>query len=193
MNPILEIIQSIQRWLQNEKEERKAREDKKWKQIADRIREDEEQEARYAEERRKIEPQLAKEMVERKALWEKDQQERIARLERDRQESWTHLTKEQWLDSLYPGGSPQSPEWRKLANQILYRDDYRCVRCHRKGRYPRRKRGQRFVKTGPYVGLHVHHITSLSHGGTNNKDNLQTLCINCHEAAHGRHLAGARR
>lgn len=93
---------------------------------------------------------------------------------------------------LYPGGSTQSNEWKQLRLQIIRRDRYRCSRCGCSGRFPRRSRWEPFVPTGPYVGLHVHHIHPLSKGGSNNPANLQTLCISCHEGITGRRLKGAR-
>lgn len=95
-------------------------------------------------------------------------------------------------DALYAGGSQQSPEWQQLRLQILRRDHYRCVQCGRSGRFPRRSRWEPFKPTGPYVGLHVHHIKPLSRGGSNNWENLQTLCVSCHENVTGRRLKGAR-
>jgi 5-methylcytosine-specific restriction endonuclease McrA len=114
--------------------------------------------------------------------WE-EYQRRLAREKADH-EYW------QWHDHLYPGGSPNSPEWRQLERRIYGRDHYRCVRCGREGRFPKRRPGQPFVATGPYVGLHVHHIQPLSKGGSNDSSNLQTLCKQCHEQAHGRSLQG---
>ena len=117
--------------------------------------------------------------------WRDKREKRLAR-ERQQWEYW------QRHENLYPGGSSKSQEWRQLQLQILRRDHYRCVQCGREGRFPRRRQGQPFKPTGPFVGLHVHHVQPLSRGGTNNPANLRTLCINCHEAAHGRYLKGAR-
>jgi 5-methylcytosine-specific restriction endonuclease McrA len=95
-------------------------------------------------------------------------------------------------DKLYAGGGRQSQEWQRLRSQTLRRDHYRCVQCGRSGRFPKRSRWEPFVPTGPYVGLHVHHVRPLSRGGSNNPENLQTLCIRCHETETGRPLKGAR-
>ena len=119
------------------------------------------------------------------AKQKRDHEYRLAEQKRER-EYW------QRHDTLYAGGSRESPEWQQLRLQILRRDHYRCVQCGRSGRFPRRSRWQPFVPTGPHVGLHVHHVKPLSRGGTNNWENLQTLCITCHEKATGRHLRGAR-
>src|SRR2546425_5222400 len=96
-----------------------------------------------------------------------------------------------WHNSLYPGGSTQSPEWRTLRLMVIRRDRYRCRTCGQSGRFPHRQRGMPFVPSGPSVGLHVDHIVPLSKGGTNDVTNLQTLCKRCHELKTGRRLAGA--
>lgn len=120
--------------------------------------------------------------------WKRVSEERARRLAKERQD------REFWQrhEEFYPGGSSQSPEWRKIQRQILGRDHYRCVKCGRSGRFPKRKRGQPFKRSGPFVGLDVHHIKPLSRGGTNDLANLETLCRHCHETTHGRHLKGAR-
>ena len=35
------------------------------------------------------------------------------------------------------------------------------------------------------MGVHVHHTTFRSQGGSDTEDNLEMLCIICHDAAHG--------
>lgn len=72
-------------------------------------------------------------------------------------------------DSLYPGGSPGSSEWKRLREVVLERDGYQCRECRETG-----------------SPLDVDHITPLSQGGTNELSNLQTLCRSCHEEKHGR-------
>lgn len=42
----------------------------------------------------------------------------------------------------------------------------------------------RSVKTVGDTNLHVHHIVPLKDGGSNNSDNLTTLCKECHDAIH---------
>jgi len=118
-------------------------------------------------------------------IMKEEREYRLAKERRDR-EYWQHHNR------LYPGGSTQSQEWQQLRLQVLRRDHYRCVQCGRSGRFPRRNRWQPFIPTGPYVGLHVHHIQPLSRGGTNYPANLETLCIYCHETVTGRRLRGAR-
>ena len=48
--------------------------------------------------------------------------------------------------------------------QVLARDNYRCRTC---GRGP------------PEVTLHLDHVTALAAGGTDEIDNLATLCDEC--------------
>jgi len=56
--------------------------------------------------------------------------------------------------------------WERLRRYVLNRDDYRCVKCLR--------RGQR---------LEVDHIIPRADGGAaHDPDNLQTLCRDCHIA-----------
>jgi hypothetical protein len=48
----------------------------------------------------------------------------------------------------------------------LKRDKFKCTKCKSK------------------QGLHVHHIIHRKNGGTNEEDNLLTLCELCHAEAH---------
>lgn len=59
------------------------------------------------------------------------------------------------------------PNWNELKKSVLKRDRYRCTRC-----------GANNMK------LHVHHVRSLSKGGTNRLNNLTTLCEYCHGQIH---------
>ena len=49
---------------------------------------------------------------------------------------------------------------------MLERDSYRCLDCGRAGK------------------LEVHHVQHLKDGGTNDPENLRTLCTDCHKLAH---------
>lgn len=55
----------------------------------------------------------------------------------------------------------------KLRDDILERDDHRCVSC------------------GNEENLQVHHIIPRGSGGKNSENNLATLCADCHFYAHG--------
>jgi hypothetical protein len=68
-------------------------------------------------------------------------------------------------------GEPKAKAKRKvsakLRRQILERDNYQCLDC---GRSPR---------NDSTCVLHVDHRIPLAKGGTNNPENLQTLCDDC--------------
>jgi len=69
-------------------------------------------------------------------------------------------------------------KWEKLRLQILARDQYLCQQCDREGRL-----------TGLVTGnprhpraANVDHITPKAQGGTDDPDNLESLCRTCHNA-----------
>ena len=69
-------------------------------------------------------------------------------------------------------GAPESPypdNWKQLSEAVKHRDGHKCTDCGASG-----------------VELHVHHIVPLSKGGTNDLDNLATLCSMCHSMIHPR-------
>ena len=73
---------------------------------------------------------------------------------------------------LLPPGSPESPypeNWHELSKNIKKRDGYRCTECE-----------------AVDVELHVHHVQPLSQGGSNEFENLITLCDYCHKERHSR-------
>jgi 5-methylcytosine-specific restriction protein A len=57
-------------------------------------------------------------------------------------------------------------QWQKLRKLVLARDDYLCAKCLEHGRVT--------------PGNEVDHITPKAKGGTDDMDNLQTLCTPCH-------------
>lgn len=61
----------------------------------------------------------------------------------------------------------QSSEWKERRQEILQRDDFECRRCG-----------------DDSDGLHVHHITPVDEGGSDDHENLKTLCPSCHRKAH---------
>ncbi len=65
-----------------------------------------------------------------------------------------------------------SPEWKRMREEIQKRDNYMCAYCFSKHRLT-------------YIDLSVHHITFLVENWDLrlNKDNLITLCRQCHENA----------
>lgn len=64
---------------------------------------------------------------------------------------------------------PDGSEAEKLARNVRQRDSYVCIIC---SRLPKGSE------------LHVHHIIPLSFFGTNNAQNLATLCYSCHNRQH---------
>jgi len=75
-----------------------------------------------------------------------------------------------WHDKLYLGGSIRSEEWTFRSREVKERDGRRCVMC------------------GSDRPLQTDHIVPLSQGGSNEMENLQTLCKRCHEKKTGRPL-----
>lgn len=67
-----------------------------------------------------------------------------------------------------PWQFPEYPEnWEEIKKEILERAGYSCERCETKGEE-----------------LHVHHILSLSQGGSSEPGNLMVLCRECHSQEH---------
>ena len=56
--------------------------------------------------------------------------------------------------------------WRKLRDSILKRDNYLCVKCAATGHTA--------------AATDVDHIKAKAHGGTDDLNNLQSLCAPCH-------------
>jgi len=56
--------------------------------------------------------------------------------------------------------------YRKLHREVLKRDGWRCQMC------------------GSMQGLEVHHQTFRSHSGSDQEQNLVTLCKGCHKIVH---------
>ena len=56
--------------------------------------------------------------------------------------------------------------WRKLRAQVLDRDGHLCMACKRSGRY--------------VPATDVDHIINKANGGTDELENLQSLCKKCH-------------
>lgn len=70
--------------------------------------------------------------------------------------------------SLTTGSLDYGADWEDIAKRIKMRDAYLCQEADGKCRGP----------------LQVHHILSLSKGGTNDEDNLITLCEYHHRLKH---------
>ena len=59
-------------------------------------------------------------------------------------------------------------QWTKTRARILRRDGHLCQPCYRKGRAT--------------PATQVDHITPKSQDGTDDSDNLQGICTDCHKA-----------
>lgn len=70
----------------------------------------------------------------------------------------THAPKKNW------GKGRGGRAWRRLKDEILARDNYTCQCCRRVG-------GR----------LELDHIINTAVGGTDDKNNLQILCHDCHK------------
>lgn len=66
--------------------------------------------------------------------------------------------------------------WQANRRRALTRDSNECQICE----------GSvgRISESGDKKEAHVHHRLPLSHGGTHELDNLQTLCKDCHQQIH---------
>lgn len=63
-----------------------------------------------------------------------------------------------------------SPEWKRIRNSVLERDNFRCAVC------------------GTSTGLNVHHITYKNiFNEQENLSDLVTLCRKCHKTIHSPH------
>lgn len=69
-------------------------------------------------------------------------------------------------------------EWTKQRKRILARDRYLCQPCLAKGR--------------PTLATEVDHIIAKAFDGTDDDDNLQSICDDCHRAKTKREANEAR-
>lgn len=76
----------------------------------------------------------------------------------------------EWDGEINGTGLSNDSNWSKVRDYILKRDNYTCQSCGLKN------------------NLTVDHIIQLSRGGTNNSENLQTLCRYCHEKKDNRKI-----
>lgn len=87
-----------------------------------------------------------------------------------------------------------SSEWRHKRKAIQERDQFECQSCKRQGKvsldvYEPNKNGRKKIK------LVVHHIKELEHHPdlALEDDNLETLCVDCHNKIHDRHYTTWKR
>jgi 5-methylcytosine-specific restriction endonuclease McrA len=79
--------------------------------------------------------------------------------------------------------------WLEISEKIKRRDKYTCQSCGfeeskflaGKEKLNITKKPYSFVSSGNHKGiLHVHHKIPISFGGSDESDNLITLCPSCH-------------
>lgn len=68
--------------------------------------------------------------------------------------------------------------WEKLRAQVLERDNGLCTPCLRKGHIT--------------LAHQVDHITPKAHGGTDDMNNLQAICDECHRTKTSSESRGGR-
>src|SRR5690606_24064173 len=73
----------------------------------------------------------------------------------------------------YPNSGRGGRPWRRKRDAVARRDGYQCQQC------------SRLVDNGE-----CDHITPLSAGGTDDMQNLQWLCVECHAAKSAREALG---
>ena len=64
--------------------------------------------------------------------------------------------------------------WKRVRAMVIDNDYHRCQSC--------------FRRQCPKVKLTVHHIIPRAEGGSEDLDNLITLCLDCHDAIEELHL-----
>jgi len=83
-----------------------------------------------------------------------------------------------------------SKSWKQIREEVKKRDNHECQECKRQGKV--------FLDTNEYsesakrkkIQLVVDHIKELEEYPdlALEMDNLQTLCVNCHNKKHGRYF-----
>lgn len=71
------------------------------------------------------------------------------------------------LSAIYDYFLTYPPDWDERRSIVISNDGEICSQC------------------GSYYSLHLHHITPLSKGGSNENTNLVLLCQECHSQEHG--------
>jgi 5-methylcytosine-specific restriction endonuclease McrA len=87
-----------------------------------------------------------------------------------------HLIRQDKLIPFY-----KCKEWRALRQEALERDNFECQECKRKGRYKRAQNVHHLkeVKARPDLALEL--------------NNLECICIACHNAVHDKRLRNDHR
>ncbi|TYR75573.1 HNH endonuclease [Rossellomorea vietnamensis] len=79
-------------------------------------------------------------------------------------------------------------EWKKLREHIKKRDNHECQECKRQGRVKIDMNEYSEKAKRKKIALVVHHIKELEHHPelALDEDNLETVCVDCHNHEHGR-------
>lgn len=90
-----------------------------------------------------------------------------------------------WINGRKSGRGRGGNTWRKIRQRIFERDDYLCQEHLKRGK---------LVPVGLSGAGHGYcdHIVPESEGGTDDDDNLQTLCASCHSSKTAKESARAR-
>ncbi|MFS8189493.1 HNH endonuclease [Rossellomorea marisflavi] len=86
----------------------------------------------------------------------------------------------------------KSKEWESLRRRALERDNHECQECRRQGRVhldSKKVEGKR-----KSIELNVHHKYEIEYFPKLALvlDNLETLCLNCHNKVHGKGFKPAK-
>jgi 5-methylcytosine-specific restriction enzyme A len=78
--------------------------------------------------------------------------------------------------------------WKQVREKIKQRDNYECQECKRQGRVAVDSNEYSEKAKRKKIQLVVHHIKELElHPELAlNEDNLETVCVDCHNKEHGR-------
>lgn len=79
--------------------------------------------------------------------------------------------------------------WKKLRKQVIARDNYECQQCKREGKVFIDHGGMNKSGKRKKITLIVHHKIELKDRPDLALDmnNLETVCVNCHNKIHGRY------
>ena len=74
----------------------------------------------------------------------------------------------------------RSPHWQETRDAKLASARFMCELCGEGGKRRYDHSGHEY-----WIGIHVHHLT-YERLGAEHLDDLQVLCIHCHQVTHGR-------
>ncbi|MCA1058107.1 HNH endonuclease [Rossellomorea aquimaris] len=81
-----------------------------------------------------------------------------------------------------------SKSWKLIREEVKKRDNYECQECKRQGKVTIDKNEFSERAKRKKIQLVVHHIKELVHNPdlALDEDNLETICVDCHNKEHGR-------